>query len=67
MKLKLLKPHRHDGIDYAAGQTLTLDPELVDTQFLVDFLTTGKKPIAELLPDQPAQPPVETAPEANQA
>ena len=43
MKLKLLKPHRHEGIDYAVGQILTLPEALAD---LAAWLEKNK--IAEL-------------------
>ncbi len=61
LKLKLLKAHRHDGIDYSPGQTLTLDPEDAGHRFIADSLTqapAGKTPVAERMPEESAAAPV---------
>ena len=56
MKLKLLKPHRHDGIDCLPGQTLTL-PE--DQAPLAAWLVENK--VAEPLPAEAPAPVPEPA------
>lgn len=55
-KIKLLKPHRHDGIDFAAGQIFTLP---IQEAWLVEWLVTHE--VAELVTELVTEPVTEPA------